>query len=226
VNRREIFGQLLGIGQDILASAYSAITDALLVQLGDQQTAISDIDEAEWVQHTGFWSRPASPTTGAGGGACQAYAVRNGDRDIVFASRDLRSAKVPGMLNPGDTCAGSTNPVFATNAKTTWGADGSWKGKAATTATLSTPGGSVAVAQNGNVSVGPNPTDGIVLQTKLATQLSALSTWAQAMSAAIASATPASGITPAQQLAVANALTAFTNALGQANYSATCTASQ
>jgi hypothetical protein len=162
--RNELVGQILGIGQDILASALSS-TGALLVQLGDLATGITDIDEAQWTQHTGFWSRPASPTQGAGGGACQAYTLKSGDRDIVIASRDMRAAKIPGSLNPGDTCIGCTNPQKPTTV--TCGANGN--------TTIKSAGGAIELQANGNVTLSGSASS-VALSQKIDSLITVLTT--------------------------------------------------
>jgi hypothetical protein len=109
--RRAVFAQLIGIGQDILTTLVDKVTGTISAQLGDATNGIPDIDAAEWVQHVGFWSRPADPTPNApvnGAVSAQCVTIKNGDRDVVVASRDLRSNSVYGNIKAGETCVGAT----------------------------------------------------------------------------------------------------------------------
>jgi|SRR5579875_846453 len=71
----------------------------------------------------------------------------------------------------------------------------------------------------GSVALGASPADGVVLQTLLMAQLTALATWCSSVSAVVASLLTSSGVTAPEQAAVAAAQTALTAALAVPNYS-------
>jgi len=115
----DVFAQLLDFGLDVLATTIDKATGVLSAQTGNSTTSTPDADAAEWWQHAGFASRPASPTQGAS--SCQALAFKRGDRDVIFASRDTRVTGIYGNLADGETA------VYASGAQgiTLHKADGS-----------------------------------------------------------------------------------------------------
>ena len=94
-----VFKDLLAMGLDVMTSTIS-LTGAIVAQLGDAVNQTTDSDLVEWWQHTGFRSRPASPT--AGSPSCQALAVKRGDHDLVFATKDERASSIWGDLQPDE----------------------------------------------------------------------------------------------------------------------------
>ncbi len=101
-DRRSVFGQLFDFGVDVLVTTLGKATGVVTAQLGDSTTGVPDSDNAEWWQHAGFASRPALPTQN--GASCQGIVLKNGDRDIVVATRDTRGTAIYGNLADGETC--------------------------------------------------------------------------------------------------------------------------
>jgi hypothetical protein len=110
-------------GFDILATTVSTATKKITAQLGSVVGETSDSDEADWWQHVGFASRPAKPE--AGKSAAQAVIVRQGDRDAVIASQDLRGLELYGNLRDGETCIYAPGADGAAQARVLLKADGS-----------------------------------------------------------------------------------------------------
>lgn len=106
---------MFAVGIDVLATVVSSTTKLITAQLGDVFRNLAETDEAEWWQHVGFASRPSLPKPGEA--ACQALALRQGGRDVLFGSRDKRGADLAGSLKDGETC------VYAA------GADGKSQGR-------------------------------------------------------------------------------------------------
>ncbi|HEY2516941.1 MAG TPA: hypothetical protein VGI39_38985, partial [Polyangiaceae bacterium] len=98
-------------------------TGTILAQTGDAVKQVTDCDNAEWWQHTGFASRPVNPKNGVA--ACQGVAIRCSNRDVVIASRDVRTNQIYGNLSPGETCVFAPGPDGKAQARTMWKADGS-----------------------------------------------------------------------------------------------------
>lgn len=98
---------MIQVGLDILNTTRDEVTKTLLGFLGDVigaargGAAAVDGDKAEWWQHVGFLSRPSKPE--AGKQSAQAMAFRRSDRDVIFASRDLRGQDLAGDLGYGET---------------------------------------------------------------------------------------------------------------------------
>lgn len=74
---------------------------AILAQTGDVITGDVEGTDGEWMQHVGLASRP--PKSRPGQAAAQACTFNRSDRRVVFASRDLRSAGIYGLLGDGET---------------------------------------------------------------------------------------------------------------------------
>lgn len=96
----EIFGQLFDIGVDVMATTIGKVSGVVLAQLGNSTTSAVKSNAAEWWQHAGFVSRSALPTPG--NASCQALVLKQSDRDIVFASRDVRGTAILGNLADGE----------------------------------------------------------------------------------------------------------------------------
>lgn len=96
---RETFSYMLSAGFDIMSAAISTV-GSIVVQIGDAATGTVDSDVAEWWQHTGFRSFPEQPTNGSA--SCQGIAVRRGDHDMVFATKDERSSSCWSDFKYGD----------------------------------------------------------------------------------------------------------------------------
>lgn len=90
------------IGIDILRTVISDGTRIVSAQLGDVTGEQAESQDAEWWQHVGFVSRP--PQAAAKQSACQAVAIRRGDRDAIIGTRDLRGSTLSGLLADGETC--------------------------------------------------------------------------------------------------------------------------
>lgn len=96
------------IGHDVLATRLNAKNGAIAAQLGDCVSQESVSDDAEWFQHVGFASRPSRAEPGKS--ACQVLSTERTDRDVVYASRDLRGTTLYGALGEGETCLYANGP--------------------------------------------------------------------------------------------------------------------
>lgn len=96
------------IGNDVLGTAVNATNGAISAQIGDSVSREVSCDNAEWIQHVGFASRPASAEPGKS--SCQVLSIERTDRDICYASRDLRGTKIYGALGAGETCIYANGP--------------------------------------------------------------------------------------------------------------------
>ncbi len=96
-----MFGSLFYIGAAVLSTAVDNITNTILAQIGSIGDEYVYSDKAEWYQHVGFSSRPSKPKKGHQAAEC--VAIRD-DRDVVIASRDIRSQQIYGNLKDGETC--------------------------------------------------------------------------------------------------------------------------
>ena len=115
----DVFSYLLDIGQDVLFAGLDKMTNTILCQLGDATQQTPDSDAAELWQTPGVWSLPAAPTQGSP--SCQAICIKHSDRDIIIATRDLRSSAIYGNLKAGETCVGASTG----QARTLYKANGS-----------------------------------------------------------------------------------------------------
>jgi hypothetical protein len=93
--------ELFHIGAAILSDTVDSVTNALTAQLGSITEEYVFSDSAEIYQDIGLVSRVSNPTKGAKAAECLAI---KGDRDVVFARRDLRGTSIYGNLGPGETC--------------------------------------------------------------------------------------------------------------------------
>jgi hypothetical protein len=226
----ELLGHLFSIGMDAMVSTVNAQTGAITYQLGDAVGATYvDTDFAELWGTIGLTSRAAAPTPGAA--SCQNIALRHSAHDMILAQRDLRAAPINTDLQPGESCLHGTTPACnANNGRVVVRTDGSCDARCANF-TFKTPGGSIAINAAGDVSLGPSATDGVVLQTLLATQLGFLATALGAVVSALQNIAGGPGaLTGAAaqhplNAAAATAVAAFTTSLTSPNYSATCKAS-
>jgi len=96
------------IGTDVLSTALNSKNGAISAQLGDSVNGETTADGAEWIQHVGFASRPADAEPGKS--ACQVLSMERTDRDVCFASRDLRGTALYGALGTGETCVYAGGP--------------------------------------------------------------------------------------------------------------------
>ena len=95
-------GTIWDRGIDILNSVVDVTTRTILVMLGDSVTSSGESDNAEWIQHVGFASRPSQPSPGQP--SAQAVILRSSDRDVCIASSDKRCQQIYGSLDYGETC--------------------------------------------------------------------------------------------------------------------------
>jgi hypothetical protein len=118
-NVSDLFSYLFSAGFDVLNATVDPTTGAMLLQIGDSTAQTVDSDGCELWQQSGFASMPQAPVPGQSG--CQGIAIKRGDRDLVFATRDVRAANIYGNLAMGETC------VYAagSQARTVYKADGS-----------------------------------------------------------------------------------------------------
>jgi hypothetical protein len=119
MEQTELFSQFFFVGVDVLSTTIHPTTKAILAQTGDATKSVVESDGVEWWQTAGVSSRAAKAV--AGKAACQAIGLKRGSRDIIFATRDLRSSTIYGALKEGETC------VYATTgqARLLFKADGS-----------------------------------------------------------------------------------------------------
>lgn len=96
------------IGHDVLGTSINTKNGAISAQLGDSVSSEAIAEEAEWFQHVGFASRPSKAEPGKS--ACQVLSMERTDRDVCFASRDVRYSSAYGALGEGETCLYATGP--------------------------------------------------------------------------------------------------------------------
>jgi ethanolamine utilization microcompartment shell protein EutS len=102
---------LLIIGKDIMGTQLNP-KGSVSAQIGDSITGDVDSNDCSFWQHVGFASRPASAESGKSSAQCLGF--EQGDKDIIFASRDIRGQAIYGNLKPGETAlyaAGPNNEV-------------------------------------------------------------------------------------------------------------------
>jgi hypothetical protein len=91
---------LFQVGVDILTTTVSKATNKILAQTGHVVGEVTDADNVEWWQHYGFFSRP--PKSQKGKQAAQAIVMRRPERDVAFASQDLRGLELYGNADHGE----------------------------------------------------------------------------------------------------------------------------
>lgn len=167
------FEHLMNVGFDVMSVVLDTVTNAIVAQIGDSTNENVDHDSAEWWQQTGFASMPAPPTQG--GASCQGLAVKHSDRDMVFATRDLRASKIYGNLKPGEACMYATVGAARVFTKANGSVvlyttvDNTQKGQslslvlAPTGVTLVTPWGGFMLNSSGWSITGPNGQSGLML---------------------------------------------------------------
>lgn len=94
--------EIIKVGVDVLNTTFDPVTKSITAQLGDVVTEQRISDNAVWLQHVGFISRPPKPDPKKT--ACQAVAVTTSSHDVCIASRDLRGHELAGSIGPGETC--------------------------------------------------------------------------------------------------------------------------
>lgn len=99
---------IFDIGADVLGSARNSTNGSISVQIGDAVGKEVRCDNASWWQHVGFASRPAKAEDSKS--SAQVLAIETGDRDICFASRDVRGQGIYGSLDTGETCVYAGGP--------------------------------------------------------------------------------------------------------------------
>lgn len=102
----EMFSYYFDVGKDILFSGLDRATNTILCQIGNSASQVVDSDACELWQTPGVWSLPAAPTQGKP--SCQALILKHSNRDMIFATRDLRNSAIYGNLKPGETCVGAS----------------------------------------------------------------------------------------------------------------------
>lgn len=96
------------IGHDVLGTSVNSTNGAISAQIGDSVSSESVAEDVEWIQHVGFASRPSRAEPGKS--ACQVLSMERTDRDVCFASRDLRGTTIYGALGEGETCIYANGP--------------------------------------------------------------------------------------------------------------------
>lgn len=142
------------IGNDVLSTALNTKNGAISAQLGDSVNGEKTADEAEWIQHVGFASRPAKAEPGKP--ACQVLSMERTDRDIVYASRDLRGTTIYGSLGEGETCVFANGPNGQGTGLVSLKDDGSTATVTMSVKQGNTSGGSdvkISVASSGTITI-------------------------------------------------------------------------
>jgi len=93
---------------DALTTSVNSKNGAISAQIGDSTSSEVVSDEAEWIQHVGFASRPSKAV--AGQPSCQVLTIETTGRDVCYASRDLRGTTAYGALGDGETCIFANGP--------------------------------------------------------------------------------------------------------------------
>ena len=93
--------RLFGFGQDVLNVAFDQVTGVMIAQTGDAINGVTGASNVEIWQPWGLVSNPGVATPGSS--AAQGLLVHGGDRDILIAGRDLRTANSFGNCPPGRT---------------------------------------------------------------------------------------------------------------------------
>jgi hypothetical protein len=119
---------LIHFGYNVLRTTVADKTKKILAQLGDvggpnsDDPASTDSDNADWVQHVGFASRPSKAVPPD---AAQVVVIRGGDRDTCIASQDLRGLELYGQLKEGESCVYAPGEAGKGQARALFKADGS-----------------------------------------------------------------------------------------------------
>lgn len=113
---------LFDVGIDILTTEITS-KGTLSAQTGDVVAEQVSSANCEWWQQVGFASRPPKPQPGVA--ACQGVTLNRGDRDIVIATKDLRSQAIYGNLKEGETCLYAAGPDGNGQGRVSLKADGS-----------------------------------------------------------------------------------------------------
>lgn len=153
-------------GVDLLGSVVDPATGTIILQTGDVANQFSEADNVESWQTTGVISRPSNPQPGTPNGACQGFIVRQSNNDVCLATRDIRSQKIAGSLQPGETCvyaagvdgnaqarlllkANGNAALYTSQGNTQGGASIMVQVNATSGITLSTPWGALSIGQDG-----------------------------------------------------------------------------
>lgn len=92
--------KVFAFGLDVLSSTLDAATNVVSFVLGDSTSGSVDSSNVESMQHSGFASLPAPPSTNAP--SCQTVAIRMGDRNVVVAEKDIRACDRYAQLVAGE----------------------------------------------------------------------------------------------------------------------------
>ncbi len=110
------------VGLAVLSTSVNPVTDKILAQLGDERGA-TDGENAEWVQHVGFMSRPSKVDPGKA--SAQSVCVTGGDRDVCIGSQDARGRELAGLIAEGETVLYAGGETGTAQARVVLKADGS-----------------------------------------------------------------------------------------------------
>lgn len=91
---------LLIIGKDILGTQLNT-RGSISAQIGDSVTGDAESNDCAYWQQVGFASRPSDAQSGKSSAQCLAF--EQGDRDIIFATKDIRGQEIYGNLSAGET---------------------------------------------------------------------------------------------------------------------------
>jgi len=142
-------------GIDLIGSYVDPGTGTIILQTGDVVNGFSESDSVTLWQPIGYLARPSNPTPGTNNASCQGIVIRQSNNDICQGTRDIRSQKIAGSLQPGEVC------MFG----------GGVDGKAQARVLLKSNGTAAMYTSQGNVEGGAsiaiqaNATEGISLAT-------------------------------------------------------------
>lgn len=103
-------------GLNVFNVTPSLTTNSMEAQLGDIIRNAPESDTAQWVQHVGFCSLPTNPIPGST--AAETLTYRSGQRDFIFASREISSQSLYGTMTAGETALYSSGNSGSTVAST------------------------------------------------------------------------------------------------------------
>ena len=106
----------------VLATVVDSVTNKIRAQLGDVRGA-TDSDNAAWVQHVGFASRPSKASPGKA--AAQVVAIHESDQDVCIGSQDERGLELYGNLKDGETAIYGSGEDGTSQGRTLYKTDGS-----------------------------------------------------------------------------------------------------
>lgn len=114
---------MITIGHNVLNVFAGENNNSIMAQLGDILGEETESQAAQWIQHTGFASKPPLPVPGKT--SCETVLVHDTQRDAVIGSRDVASQVIYGNLGAGEACQYAAGPDGTAQARVITKADGS-----------------------------------------------------------------------------------------------------